>query len=273
MHLLEELCISFETLAVVEIKCLLECVYYNRTLKLLDLSNNELSKETVATIGELLEINTCLEKLVLSHNVISGHIVHLAQGLTKNVTLKHLFLSDCKIDEENSIGFFKVLTRCKLETLDISSNQISCNEGKLSPLIMYLHNNNYIKEINLSFNLIINSILDVVFDVIRDNTCFKKLTFEHPPLSYNNIRSLSKCKYLKSVSVKVNTNDMKLVNDLVQHLKANTTLTEFNLKIGKDEKRCITIDEVFNEIGLVNRLRPLHKVKLVRNYDLYFRSI
>ncbi|KAG5726140.1 Leucine-rich repeat-containing protein 68 [Termitomyces sp. T112] len=101
----------------------------NRTLKVLNLSENKLDVMCLATIAEALKYNSCLETLDLSKNPCSGPglegIQSLRTAFTLNNALKRLFLSSTSLTSAGAIALAEFLPEStSLLHLDLTLNNL-----------------------------------------------------------------------------------------------------------------------------------------------------
>ena len=99
----------------------------NRTLKVLNLSDNNIEMPGLVAIAEALKYNATLETLDLSHNPCSGPglegITTLRTAFTLNSNLKRLFISDTDLSSEGAIALAEFLPEAKsLIHLDLTEN-------------------------------------------------------------------------------------------------------------------------------------------------------
>ncbi|KAJ8463748.1 hypothetical protein ONZ51_g10047 [Trametes cubensis] len=101
----------------------------NRTLKVLNLSENKLDVQGLAAIGEALKYNSCLETLDLSKNPCCGPglegIQSLRTAFTLNAALKRLFLSATGMTSAGAIALAEFLPEsASLLHLDLTMNNL-----------------------------------------------------------------------------------------------------------------------------------------------------
>ncbi|KAG6885191.1 hypothetical protein C0993_004975 [Termitomyces sp. T159_Od127] len=101
----------------------------NRTLKVLNLSENKLDVMCLATVAEALKYNSCLETLDLSKNPCSGPglegIQSLRTAFTLNNALKRLFLSSTSLTSAGAIALAEFLPEStSLLHLDLTLNNL-----------------------------------------------------------------------------------------------------------------------------------------------------
>ncbi|KAG1724709.1 uncharacterized protein EDB91DRAFT_1170321 [Suillus paluster] len=101
----------------------------NRTLKVLNLSENKLDVPCLVSIAEALKYNLCLETLDLSRNPCSGPglegIQSLRTAFTLNTALKRLFLSSTNMTSQGAIALAEFLPESNsLLHLDLTVNNL-----------------------------------------------------------------------------------------------------------------------------------------------------
>ncbi|KXN91582.1 Protein phosphatase 1 regulatory subunit 37 [Leucoagaricus sp. SymC.cos] len=101
----------------------------NRTLKLLNLSENKLDVGCLVAIAEALKYNSCLETLDMSKNPCSGPsldgIQSLRTAFTLNTSLKRLFLSSSHLISSGAIALAEFLPEStSLLHLDLTNNHL-----------------------------------------------------------------------------------------------------------------------------------------------------
>ncbi|KIL56431.1 hypothetical protein M378DRAFT_17099 [Amanita muscaria Koide BX008] len=99
----------------------------NRTLKVLNLSENKLDVQALVLVAEALKYNSCLEMLDLSKNPCCGPsldgIQSLRTAFTLNTALKRLFLSGTQMSSAGAIALAEFLPEStSLLHLDLTNN-------------------------------------------------------------------------------------------------------------------------------------------------------
>lgn len=142
----------------------------NETLKLLDVSDNQLQCTT--NIAQVLERNHTLTCLALGSNKIGNEgCHHLAKALTKNKTLTSLYVRDNMISDDGAKELAKSFTKnTTLLQMDLSFNNIE-NEGAKA-LVNTLQCCGGLK------------VLFVVFNFISIDECLSPVTIAHKFLAY-----------------------------------------------------------------------------------------
>ncbi|KAI0037180.1 hypothetical protein K488DRAFT_39518 [Vararia minispora EC-137] len=101
----------------------------NRTLKVLNLSENKLGVQELVSIADALKYNSCLETLDISRNPCSGPglegIQSLRTAFTLNNALKRLFLSSTSMQSVGAIALAEFLPESSsLLHLDLTENKL-----------------------------------------------------------------------------------------------------------------------------------------------------
>ncbi|OCF72201.1 hypothetical protein I204_07466 [Kwoniella mangroviensis CBS 8886] len=109
----------------------------NRTLKVLNLSDNQIGPSGLVALAEALKYNSTLETLDLSSNPCCGPsmagISSLRTTFTVNTSLKRLFLSDTGLNTEGAISLAEFLPESKsLLHLDLTDNPLIETAGILA---------------------------------------------------------------------------------------------------------------------------------------------
>ncbi|ORX39593.1 hypothetical protein BD324DRAFT_654814 [Kockovaella imperatae] len=126
----------------------------NRTLKVLNLSENRIEPAGLVALAESLKYNSTLETLDLSSNPCCGPtfegISALRSAFTVNTSLKRLFLSDTGLANDGAIALAEFLPESKsLLHLDLSSNPMIEAAGVMA-LSVGLKSNTMIRCLDLS---------------------------------------------------------------------------------------------------------------------------
>lgn len=113
-RLLEELKLSWCYLGDQGGAKVLSALCENASLKLLDLSANDLGENSCWAAAKMLKKNSCLQTLVLGMNKdLAGRISHVCEAMRTNVSLTELSLNNCglqKIDLESVAGMLRFNT-------------------------------------------------------------------------------------------------------------------------------------------------------------------
>lgn len=126
----------------------------NRTLKVLNLSDNRIDGAGLALLAEALKYNSTLETLDLSNNPCCGAqsegIAALRTAFTVNTSLKRLFLSDTNLTTEGAISLAEFLPESKsFLHLDLTNNPAVDTAGILA-ISVGLRSNHLIRCLDIS---------------------------------------------------------------------------------------------------------------------------
>eukprot|EP00731_Ephydatia_muelleri_P004615 Em0002g791a len=178
----------------------------NNTLKKLNLALCKLQPEGLEEVIKGVQVNTKLETLNLSHNIIDNKRAScLGMMLKENNTLKELNLALCKLQPEGLEEVIKgVQVNTKLETLVLSYNTI--DNKRASCLGMMLKENNTVKKLVLRGCELQPEGLEEVIKCVQVNT------------------------KLETLDLSGSTIDNKGASCLAHALKHNTTLSELSLE-------------------------------------------
>ncbi|WRT66800.1 uncharacterized protein IL334_003763 [Kwoniella shivajii] len=126
----------------------------NRTLKVLNLSDNRIETSGLVAIAEALKYNSSLETLDLSSNPCCGPsgegIAALRTAFTVNTSLKRLFLADTGLTNDGAISLAEFLPETKsLLHLDLTNNSCIDTAGILA-ISVGLKSNKLIRCLDIS---------------------------------------------------------------------------------------------------------------------------
>ena len=126
----------------------------NRTLKVLNLSDNRIDGSGLALLAEALKYNSTLETLDLSNNPCCGAqsegIAALRTAFTVNTSLKRLFLADTNLTTDGAISLAEFLPETKsLLHLDLTNNPAMDTAGILA-ISVGLRSNHLIRCLDIS---------------------------------------------------------------------------------------------------------------------------
>ena len=214
-----------------------DCLKINKSLKELNISENEITSNGAKEIATAIRVNTTLEKLDLSCNALSddgaGAII---DSLQFNNSLQELNISKNKITSE---GVKKIATAIRvnttLEKLDLSCNEIA-NDG-VSFISDGFKSNNSLQEVNISRNKITSEGAQYISDAIRINTTLAKLDLSCNALSDDGAAAISDGlqfnNSLQELNISKNEITSEGVTKIAQVIRVNTTLKHLDLSINK----------------------------------------
>ncbi|KAL0234704.1 hypothetical protein PCE1_001740 [Barthelona sp. PCE] len=125
----------------------------NRSIKVLEMSNNKLSFYTAAALMEFLATNTSLNTLNLHGNNfgIMNSMEHIGTGLSNNSTIEYLDLSENNIKDEHVVRLFHHLNGSgTLRVLNLTGNKLKMADWR--PYENYFANGCRLEELQLRYN-------------------------------------------------------------------------------------------------------------------------
>ena len=153
---LEKLCLENVKLSIDALDCLCKCLWRNKTLKTLNLSNNKLGTFTGKIIGDMLDTNNYLEKLDLNWNQFKGsEAIYIFQGLKNNTSLKTLDLSWNPLGQDKVSNSIIVISKSLAENetlihLNLSNNNFSMHDCEI--FAKNIKDNHHIKGLHFEGN-------------------------------------------------------------------------------------------------------------------------
>lgn len=163
----------------------------NKSITFLNLSKNMVNDDGIVKLAEMLETNTILKSLNLSAmywqgieddvnvegKISNSSLFLLAQSLTVNRTLTHLFLSENKIDNDGAKYLAEALSKNKgLRVLDLSMNLIG--DDGFSALAVMLKQNDTLTKLMVGFNnFTVTGVMEMM-NAVKYNTRLKTLQME-----------------------------------------------------------------------------------------------
>ena len=158
-----------------------ESLKHNHSLQEINLSNCNISEKGGKAIGNALMVNRSLQVLDLQGNPISAGVVHIAESLNCNHSLREINLSDCRISEEGgkAIGDALMVNR-SLQVLDLHGNPISAGVVHIAESLKCNHS---LLEINLTNCVISEEGADVLGSSLKENNSLQTLILRGNNLS------------------------------------------------------------------------------------------
>nr|CUU98603.1 hypothetical transcript [Hymenolepis microstoma] len=165
------------------IEQLCDAVSVSPKLKFLNLSENRLDDSAAPFIADLMLTSPSLHTLNISKNRFSENsVAQIGRGIGETECLKVLDISWNHVvcSGKGMKRFSKGLAMSKLEVLNYSFNQIGPTNGCLA-LMRGLKANRYLKEIDLSDNLISVQGCEILSKALLTNKCLTKIMFARNP--------------------------------------------------------------------------------------------
>ena len=176
-------------------KVLCFCAKDNNSVKLLNISNHDITNEGAKTIAKAIQVNTSLQQLDISHNKISDDgAIAISECLKDNNTLQELNISYNEVSNNGIRYIGKALQINRtLQTLNISYNKIF-DDGAIA-IIASLKDNNALQELNVSHNEVSNNGIINIGKTLQTNMTLQILDISYNKISDDGVTAFS--DYLK----------------------------------------------------------------------------
>ena len=199
-----------------------ELIKFSKTLKLLDLSFNDLKSEGVKKICNsiiITEPNSNLEQLFLNGNKCNDYCSDDIFNLLINKKSKKLKLLSLNLNFFSNKGIDKILSSLRkndsLKQLCLSENKI--DEKAFNNLVNYLKFNKTLKILEIKSSRINDESLKNIMQIFSDNLSLEKINLNDNYLGYESI-----AKFGQYTSKNDIINEVKLMNN--KTLKEQQTL-------------------------------------------------
>ena len=193
---------------------IVDLIKFSKTLKVLDLSYNELKSEGVKKIcnGIIVSNSTsCLEQLFLNGNKCNDYCADDIFNLLVNNNVKKLKLLSLSVNFFSNKGIDKILSSLRknnyLEQLCLGENKI--DSKAFSNLVNYLKFNRALKILEIKSSRINDESLNEIIKVFGDDS----IPLEKINLNDNNLEFEGIAKFGQYTSKNENLNEIKLMNN------------------------------------------------------------
>ena len=193
---------------------IVDLIKFSKTLKVLDLSYNELKSEGVKKIcnGIIVSNSTsCLEQLFLNGNKCNDYCADDIFNLLVNNNVKKLKLLSLSVNFFSNKGIDKILSSLRknnyLEQLCLGENKIDAKA--FSNLVNYLKFNRALKILEIKSSRINDESLNEIIKVFGDDS----IPLEKINLNDNNLEFEGIAKFGQYTSKNENLNEIKLMNN------------------------------------------------------------
>ena len=284
------------------VKQIMKAIQINTTLQILDVSHNKICDDGAGAISECLkDNNNILQQLHMSHNQVSDFgITKISEALQLNTSLQILDISHNIICNDGAIAIIKSLkyyesnnkvTRkegvtnqginCTLQKLDISYNNVS-SHGIIA-LSKYLKTNETLQTLTVSWKggrcpIVLGSIntlcsmcnkhLDnsgaiLISAFLSRNHTLQKLNISRNNISNDGAGAISEYLKLNKTLKELNVSNNKIKNHgiikIARAIKVNTTLRLLNISHNKmsrcreivtDLRNCLEHNSTLQVLGI-----------------------
>jgi len=161
---------------------ILQALKENLTLKLLCLNNNNMTRQVVEDLANVIKNNLGLEKLYLSNNDLKACVVVILKALRENSALKILDLGYNSMSGQVAEDLTNVIrNNSGLKELYLSNNEL---KAFVVLILQALSKNSKLKILNLSGNNMTGQVVEDLTNFIKNNSDLEALY-----LSYNNLKA------------------------------------------------------------------------------------
>ena len=223
----------------------------NRTIRTLDISNNNISDLGVQQIARALHENQTLQTLNISSNDIQANGAKaMAKALHENQTLQTLDISYNDIQVDGAKAMAEALHKSKaLQYLDVSNNSILDN-GVIA-ISEYIKKNSILQQLVISGNHISSKGAKQIAEAVKINTTLRNFDISNNKTSNDGVKFISDCLKHNCILKELNLSENEITNEgvieLSEAIRMNMTLLKLNIS-----KNWITTDGILNFLETIN---------------------
>ena len=176
----------------------------NRTICILDISNNNISNLGAREIASALHENQTLQTLNIScNNIQVDGAIAMAKALHENKALQYLYISNNNILDNGVIAISECIKKnSKLQELVISGNNISSKGAK--QLAEAVKINTTLRSLDISNNKISNDGVKFISDYLKHNCTLKELNLSENEITNEGVIELSEAIRINMTLLKLN---------------------------------------------------------------------
>ena len=225
------------------------------SLKKLNLNSNYMSEEVVDDLADVIKRNTGLQELHLDYNFFQSSTVVVLQALKTFYHLQKLNLNCNYMSEEVVHDLADVISNNNcLEELQLYNNNLGSSAVVILQALTRISG---LTVLNLSCNNMSENVVNDLASVIKNNPYIEELFLDH-----NNLQSpvvvvlqaLKRTSHLKNLNLNGNNMSAKVVNDLADAIKSNTSLEELHLFSNDLQSSAVVILQALKEISTLTKL-------------------
>lgn len=217
----------------------------NRSVKILDLSGNQLTHRFTTIISSSLGSGSTLEGLNLSRNPIGARgIIPLGSALAKNKSLKKLSIYGCKIQTSGFVTFCKQMqNNTSLVIFECQKNPIRDDGATSLSEVIDVHPS--LREINLELCEISDEGAKNLFNAISKSESIEKISIKNNLIRKGEPiqKAVGENHKIMFLNIEYNDIDFKIYEDIQK-------LTKSNLKRWKDSQK----ERVANQVEVLQNV-------------------
>ena len=184
-------------LGVIKIVIALENV---SSLKVLDLQNNNITKEVVDKLSGVIAANNSVEKLWLNNNYLESSISVIAKACCHGSCLKELYISNTGISKESANELFAVVVNCiSLLVLSLSDNNLQSSGFMIIAQALILMSS--LKRLHANSINISSSVSTELSAIIDQNLLIQEISLRDNLLENGLIQIAESCSRLMNLKV------------------------------------------------------------------------
>lgn len=231
---LEELMLGSNNLYSSDIERLCIILQTNRTLKKLDLNNNNHFGTTgYQHIAQMLMTNEHLQDLKLSNGIMfDDGVTLIMEALVSNTALKYIDISSNKISPLDALRIHNMLLKNKhLASVNMEINYIG--DGGATWIAEALEKNNSLKNIKLGWNNLLDDAAMAFAKMLRVNNSLEALNLKCNKFSAGAMQTFAEALKINTGLVElnvINAIDTEGAIHICEALKSNTTLKKLSLR-------------------------------------------
>ena len=228
------------------------------SIKMLDLTNNNIPEEVADELSAAIRANNSLEKLRLNGNHLGSSTIKIVNALKDISTLKEISLNgNQNRSEELAPALTSTITKSKLlERLLLSDNNL--NDDGVIKIAHSLCKHSKLKCFNLRNNNITEEAAEALASIISSNTGLEELYLDNNQLQLGVINISTALKNISSIKVLdlYNNNIPEQVADeLSAAISANTSLEKFWLSDNHLGSSTVKIVNALKDISTLKEIR------------------
>ena len=203
----------------------------NRTIRTLDISNNNITDLGAQEIAEALHENTTLQMLNISYNIVQFHGVKaIAGALHNNRTLQNLDISNNNIHDEGAKVIAEALYENRtLQKLDISYNNI-LDDGAIA-ISECIKKNLTLQQLGISGNNVSVEGAINIAEAVKINTTLQNLDISNNGISNDGAKFISDCLKHNNSLQELNLSRSEMTNEGVKQLSEAIKINKALLKL------------------------------------------
>ena len=227
------------------------------SLKVLDLSNNNISEQAADELAAVIKISKSLEKLWLDGNHLGSSTIVVIIALQEISSLRQLYLNDSKNrSEELAPAISSVVAKNKsLEVLSLRDNGL--NDDSVITIAQSLCDHSKLKALNLQNNNITEKAAEALASVISCNSRLEKLCLGNNQLQLGVIKIARGVKNISSLKVLDLSNNYiteQAVDELVAAIRISKSLEEIWLNSNYLRSSTIVVVNALQKISSLKEL-------------------